>query len=124
MSNDTFDSVISELWATIQQRKIDASAHTDTADTHFKQSYTVELLTASPDKVLKKVAEEAAEVALAAKDYDVARAAGVEGASEHGTAHDHLVYESCDLIYHLLVTCARYDITLEELATELKRRFS
>ncbi|MCL2024275.1 MAG: hypothetical protein FWG78_00655 [Coriobacteriia bacterium] len=132
MTPDTFGTVIDELWTTIQSRKADAKTDTktdasaciDAPDTYFRQSYTVDLLTATPDKVLKKVAEEAAEVALAAKDCDAARAAGTPGTTEHGTAHEHLVYETCDVLYHLLVMCARYDIELDELAAELKRRFA
>ena len=69
-------------------------------------SYTVTLLQANEDKVLKKVMEEAGEVALAVKDDD----------------HDHIRYEMADLLYHLLVACEKFGITTEELAGELDAR--
>lgn len=69
-------------------------------------SYTARLLTGPEDKLLKKVAEEATEVAMACKDDD----------------HDHIRYEAADLVYHLLVTLERYGVTIEELAGELDAR--
>lgn len=69
-------------------------------------SYTARLLTGPEDKLLKKVAEEAAEVVMACKDED----------------HDHIRYEAADLVYHLLVTLERYGVTIEELAGELDAR--
>lgn len=69
-------------------------------------SYTARLLTGPEDKLLKKVAEEAAEVVMACKDDD----------------HDHIRYEAADLVYHLLVTLERYGVTIEELAGELDAR--
>lgn len=69
-------------------------------------SYTARLLRAEQDAVLKKVAEEACEVALACKDRD----------------HDHIRYEAADLVYHLLVALAYHGVSLEELAGELDAR--
>lgn len=69
-------------------------------------SYTAKLLAASPDKVLKKVGEEATEVVMAAKDGDV----------------DQLRYEIGDLVYHLLVVMVRWGVTTDELAEELAAR--
>jgi len=115
MTNDEFGSVMRELWETIESRRAEGNSST---------SYTAELLAGSPDTLLKKIAEETAEVVMAAKDSEAARLEGVEGVTEHGTAHDHLVYETCDLIYHIFVLCARWDITPDDLAKELKRRFA
>ena len=70
------------------------------------QSYTARLLQGKADKLLSKIAEEAAEVIMACKDDD----------------HDHIRYEAGDLIYHLLVVLERYGVTLEELAGELNAR--
>ena len=70
------------------------------------ESYTARLLQGKPDKLLSKVAEEAAEVIMACKDED----------------HDHIRYEAADLVYHLLVTLERYDVTIDELAGELVAR--
>lgn len=78
------------------------------------ESYTHRLLVGKADDSLKKVMEEAGEVALAAKDAEC----GVEG------SEDHLRYESADLMYHLLVVLERYGITLDELAAELNTRMT
>lgn len=69
-------------------------------------SYTARLLQGPEDTLLKKVTEEATEVALACKDND----------------HDHIRYEAADLLYHLLVTLERYGVTVDELAGELDAR--
>ena len=71
-----------------------------------EQSYTALLLQSGEDKVLKKVVEEAVEVALACKDHD----------------HDHIRYEAADLIYHLLVALEYHGIGIDELAGELDAR--
>lgn len=70
------------------------------------ESYTARLLQGKPDKLLSKLAEEAAEVIMACKDND----------------HDHIRYEAGDLVYHLLVTLERYGVTIDELAGELDAR--
>ena len=75
-------------------------------DASADESYTARLLQGPEDKVLKKVTEEATEVALACKDRD----------------HDHIRYEAADLVYHLLVCLECYGITVEELAGELDAR--
>jgi len=69
-------------------------------------SYTVELLQAGEDKVLKKVGEEAMEVILAAK----------------GQGPKRLVEETADLFYHVLVLLAAYDLSLEDVEEELRKR--
>lgn len=70
------------------------------------ESYTARLLTDVEDELLKKIAEEASEVIMACKDND----------------HDHIRYEAGDLVYHLLVTLERYDVSIDELAGELNAR--
>ena len=82
-----------------------------------EMSYTHRLLTGSVDGVLKKVMEEAGEVALAAKDAEAA-----EGAPGRGAILDHLRYEAADELYHLLVVLQRYGIAIDELAAELNTR--
>lgn len=69
-------------------------------------SYTAKLLQGEEDSLLKKVIEEAGEVAMACKDND----------------HDHIRYEAGDLVYHLLVVLERYGVTIDELAGELNAR--
>lgn len=75
-------------------------------DVSPQKSYTARLLTDVEDELLKKLAEEASEIIMACKDRD----------------HDHIRYEAGDLVYHLLVTLERYDISLDELAGELNAR--
>lgn len=70
------------------------------------ESYTKRLLDGPEDKPLKKLVEEACEVALACKDAD----------------HDHIRYEAADVLYHLLVVCERWGVTVGELAGELDAR--
>ena len=101
-------------------------------------SYTFRLLTGNADSPLKKVVEEANEVALAAKDVEAAKMmlaglAGHEGshagmadafAAKADAACDHLRYEAADVVYHLLVVLERYGITLDEFAAELNNRMT
>lgn len=76
---------LDSLWSVISQRK-----------RHRPQgSYTVHLLDHGPDLPARKLIEEAAEVALAAKDHAL------------GNADDRRVAEEiADLLYHLLVLTA------------------
>jgi len=92
----TLGSVIDELWGVIESRR--------TADP--EASYTAKLLTGHEDKLLKKIAEEAGEVIMAAKDAD----------------KEHLRYEVGDVVYHLLVVMARWGLTPDDLAEELASR--
>ena len=69
-------------------------------------SYTVKLLDAGEDEVLKKVGEEAMEVILAAK----------------GQGDERLVSEVADLFYHLLVLLAARGLTPADVEAELVRR--
>ena len=69
-------------------------------------SYTARLLSGPEDSLLKKLVEEAAELAFAIKDQD----------------HDHIRYEAADLLYHLLVALEKAEVGLAELAGELDAR--
>lgn len=89
-------ATLERLWAVIgSRREADSAA-----------SYTARLLQGDQDGVLKKVVEEACEVALACKDRD----------------HDHIRYEAADLVYHLLVALTYHGVALDELAGELDAR--
>ncbi len=68
-------------------------------------SYTVELLD-DEDRALRKVAEEAVEVMLAAKNRD----------------RENLVWEMADLVYHLAVVMVAHDVGPEEIGAELAGR--
>ena len=68
-------------------------------------SYTAKLFAKGPDSILKKIGEECAELIMAAKD---------------GKRQD-IVYESADVLYHVLALLAFYGIGAEELLNELQR---
>ncbi len=69
-------------------------------------SYTVRLLEAGEDEILKKVGEEAMEVILAAK----------------GQGDRRLIAEIADLVYHLLVLLAARGLSLADVEDELAHR--
>ena len=89
-------SVFEQLSATIESRK---TANPDS-------SYVAKLFHKGADSILKKVGEEATEVVIAAKDEN----------------REQIVYESADLLFHLMVMLAQYDLTLADVADELARR--
>ena len=63
-------------------------------------------LRAGKRKIAKKVAEEAAETIMAAKDGD----------------RLHLVRETCDLWFHSLVLLTQFDIGIDDVMVEFRRR--
>ena len=69
-------------------------------------SYTAKLFAKGPDSILKKIGEECAELIMAAKDGQ----------------RPNIVYESADVLYHVLALLAFYGIGAEDLLNELKRR--
>lgn len=87
--------MIRELYEEIADRKA-----------HPKEgSYTNYLFDKGLDKILKKVGEEATEVIIAAKNNN-----------------EELIYESADLVYHLLVLLVEQGVTLAEVEAELQKR--
>lgn len=88
-----------------------------------EQSYTYRLLEGDLDKLLKKLTEEAGEVALAAKEAEML---GIYSSDEksYDAAVDHMRYEAGDVVYHLLVVLERFGISLDELAAEMNSRMS
>jgi len=71
-----------------------------------QSSYVAKLYAKGLDAILKKVAEEAAETIMAAKD-------GVR---------EKIIYETADLWFHSLVLLAREGIHPDEILNELARR--
>lgn len=135
----------SQIGATLEALGATIAARREADET----SYTHRLLAGNVDGVLKKVMEEAGEVALAAKDVEgwatsslaaaVALQVADDGAAasdgadaplsvqlppEYGEAVDHLRYEAADVVYHLLVVLERYGISLDEFAAELNNRMT
>ena len=70
------------------------------------ESYTASLFKKGEDAILKKVGEEAVETILASKDAD----------------RRHLIYETADLLFHLLVLLQFKKVSLAEVLDELARR--
>jgi phosphoribosyl-ATP pyrophosphohydrolase/phosphoribosyl-AMP cyclohydrolase len=89
------------LWSTILGRRADRP----------EGSYTALLLDSGVDGCARKVVEESAEVAFAAKDH----ATGTGPAS-------HVAEEAADLIYHLLVLLAEREVDLADVMTVLAKR--
>lgn len=73
-------------------------------------SYVARLLARAPDAVLKKIAEEAGEVIMAAKD------------AAHGGASERVIAETADLWFHCLVMLSHYGLRPEQVLAELERR--
>ena len=71
-----------------------------------QSSYVAKLYAKGLDAILKKVAEEAAETIMAAKDGE----------------RDKIIYETADLWFHSLVLLAQQGIKPEEILAELARR--
>ena len=71
-----------------------------------EDSYTTYLFEEGIDKILKKVGEETAEVIIASKNEP----------------EQELIYESADLVYHMLVLLAERGITPAQIRRELKKR--
>jgi phosphoribosyl-ATP pyrophosphohydrolase/phosphoribosyl-AMP cyclohydrolase len=101
-------SWLESLWATIADR----------AATRPKGSYTVTLLDGGVDVAGRKVAEEATEVLLAAKNDEAAQAAG---AGRDGT-HERLAGEAADLLYHALVLLAERGLEPRSVIAGLRAR--
>lgn len=80
---------------------------TDRKENPKEDSYTNYLFDEGLDKILKKVGEESAEVIIAAKNQ----------------SRDELIYETGDLVYHLLVLLREQDVAPGEIFAELAKRF-
>jgi phosphoribosyl-ATP pyrophosphohydrolase/phosphoribosyl-AMP cyclohydrolase len=89
-------AILYELYDLIQERRQLMPA----------KSYTTYLFQEGIDKILKKVGEENAEVIIAAKNE----------------SKEEMVYETADLIYHLLVLLVQQDVELSDVFGELRRR--
>ena len=89
-------NTLERLAATIQSRK---NADPDS-------SWTAKLFSKGANKCAQKFGEEAIEACMAVAKDD----------------RDNLIYESADVLYHLLVMLTARGVTLEEVLAELERR--
>ena len=71
-----------------------------------EKSYTAKLFSEGPDSILKKIGEECAELIMAGKEGKRLK----------------VVWESTDVIYHVLVLLAFYDLGIEDVSQEMRRR--
>ena len=69
-------------------------------------SYTAKLLAGGPDSILKKIGEETAELIMAGKEGN----------------RLHVVWESTDVLYHVMVLLAHYGLSIEDVMQEMRRR--
>ena len=92
----TEENILERLEATLAARK---GADPST-------SYTAKLFAKGPDSILKKIGEESAELIMAAKDGK----------------RLNIVWESTDLIYHVMVLLAFYGMSIEDVSQEMRRR--
>lgn len=74
------------------------------------ESYTARLLAAGPERIGRKVGEEATEAVIAALR------------ASYGEDRRELVGEAADVIYHLLVLLLSTGVTLDQVVDELRRR--
>ena len=94
MSNKV--KVLERLFETIEKRSKDDPS----------QSYTAKLLSEGKEKCIAKLKEESLETIEAAEKEEVSQ----------------IIYESADLIYHLLVLWKKFDLTPDQIYTELENR--
>jgi phosphoribosyl-ATP pyrophosphohydrolase len=92
---------VSDILATLQATIQDRREHPQ------PDSYTCRLFEAGQTEILKKVGEEAIEVVVA-------------GALQ---GNDRVIYESADLVYHLIVALVSRGLTWQDIEAELARRF-
>ena len=96
-TQDAGGGILERICQTILERK--ANPQPD--------SYVSKLLQGGADRILKKVAEEAGEVIIAAKNKK----------------REEIVYETADLLFHTLLVLGYHDVALGDVYRELGSRF-
>ena len=89
-------NILIRLFETIEKR----------ANEDSTTSYTAQLLSEGKEKCIAKVREEALETVEAAEQEDISQ----------------IIYESADLIYHLLVMWKKFYLTPDDIYSELESR--
>ncbi len=74
-------------------------------------SYVAQLNHKGLETIVKKIGEEATEVAIAAT------------ADAFQPNREAVIYESCDLLFHLMVLLGNKGIQMDDIRVELQRRF-
>ena len=88
--------ILNEIFEVVEERKKNPK----------ENSYTCELFSKGEDRILEKVGEEAVELIIAGKN----------------NKKEDIIYETADLLFHVLVLLSAKDIKLEEVEEELERR--
>ena len=91
------DNTLLKLEKILQQRK----------QAQPSDSYVASLYDKGLDAILKKIGEEATELVIAAKSKD----------------KEQIIYEMADLWFHTMVLLAQQNIKIDDMMTELNRRF-
>jgi phosphoribosyl-ATP pyrophosphohydrolase len=93
-------SILHQLMSVLEDRKVNPPPN----------SYTARLYAGGDTKIAAKIMEEAQEL--------------IEASGEMGEqGRRHMIYESSDLIYHLMVLLAHHNIKFEDVEAEIERRF-
>ncbi len=87
---------LTELTEVIKDRQINGD----------KESYIKSLFNYGLDRIAQKVGEEAVETVIEAKNNN----------------KQDFIYESSDLLFHLLILCTAKDVSIEDLIEELQKR--
>lgn len=95
------DAILKQLTEVLEQRK------QSSAD----KSYVASLHQKGLNKILEKVGEESVETILAARD------------AEQSGDNSKVIYETADLWFHSLVMLSYLDIEVDDILSELERRF-
>jgi phosphoribosyl-ATP pyrophosphohydrolase len=95
------NAILKQLTEVLEQRK------QSSAD----ESYVASLHQKGLNKILEKVGEESVETILAARD------------AEQSGDNSKLIYETADLWFHSLVMLSHLDIEVDDILSELERRF-
>ena len=123
--------IIDNLYHILQERKFES----------LDKSYTAKLYAKGQNAICKKIIEESGEVCFAIKDFlresnqtchserseeskkDSRKSTSTSKPNIAQTPAESVIYESADLIYHLLVGLSYCDISPSRVMDELKRRF-
>lgn len=111
-------NILDEIYHVILDRKLNADPNS---------SYVAKLYKKGENAYLKKICEEASEFTFAIKDlskFSKYKNLKLENFGEHkvGEPDYDAVYEAADLIFHVLVALAAFDIHPSRILDELRRR--
>ena len=95
---EDYKNIVDKLYGVIEERKSNPE----------EGSYTTYLFNEGVDKILKKVGEEASEVIIGAKN----------------SSKEEVIYETSDLVYHMLVLLVEMGVSLDDIKQELHKRHS